>query len=87
VSKPHDWVGATVLQLDRGLAHKATTHGKLTLLSKMVVEVLEVYCRQCRKTYTLGESQKPCRLGVQHIGGPRIQPDRDGWPVPHDPLD
>ena len=86
MTKPHDWVGASVLQLDRKLAEQATKQGKLTIVSRVVVEVLDVYCRACRRAYTLDEARRGCRLGAQHIGGPRVQPDRDDWPPPHDPL-
>lgn len=86
MTKPHDWVGASVLQLDRKLAQQAVKQGKLTVVSRVVVEVLEVYCQSCRKGYTADEARRPCRLSVQHIGGPRVQPDRDDWPPPHDPL-
>jgi hypothetical protein len=74
------------MQLDRKLAEQATKQGKLTVVSRVVVEVLEVYCRACRREFTVDEARRGCRIGAQHIGGPRQQPDEPVWPPPHDPL-
>lgn len=92
-AKPHTWVGATTLLLDSRLAAQAHRSGKLTVVSKLTVEVIDVYCEICRRQYTESEAGTDCRLGPQHIGGPRRQPDLvlvddeyGGWPPPHDPL-
>lgn len=90
--KPHEWVGATVLTLDQRLASQAAKNGKLTVISRLTVDVIDVYCKVCRRQYGTQAAAEPCSIGPQHIGGPRRQPDpltldvRDEWPDPHDPL-
>ena len=91
-SKPrvHQWVAASVLQLDTRLARQATKNGQLKIISKVVVDVLDVYCEDCRKVFREAIADEPCQMGPQHFGGPRKQPDptplEDEWPEPHDPL-
>jgi len=90
VSKPHEWVGATVMMLDTRLATQAVTNGKLTITSRVTIDVLDVYCRRCRMPYAVTVNGSPCQIGPQHIGGPRKQPELlpvdSEWPDPHDPL-
>lgn len=91
MTMPHEWVGAGLLLLDRKRAEQATKSGKVTIVSRLVVDVLDVYCRKCRRQYTDAKDDL-CLLGSQHIGGPRKQPDpltlevSEEWPPPHDPL-
>lgn len=91
---PHEWVGAGLLLLTRKHAEQATRSGKVTIVSRITVDVLDVYCRKCRRAYAVAKDEQ-CMLGSQHIGGPRKQPDPltldlypddDSWPPPHDPL-
>ena len=95
MSKParnhHTWVGATVLLLDERLARQATRAQKLTIISRVTVDVVDVYCRECRRTFNADSAETECMMGPQHFGGPRRQPEPeviedDGWPEPHDPL-
>lgn len=91
MTMPHEWVGAGLLLLDRKRAEQATKSGKVTIVSRLTVDILDVYCRKCRRTFAEAKSDI-CALGSQHIGGPRKQPDpltldtSDAWPEPHDPL-
>lgn len=86
----HEWVGAGLLPLDRNRAEKASRSGKISVTA-VIIEVLDVYCRKCRREYTAANGDL-CGLGSQHIGGPRRQPDpltlepSDEWPDPHNPL-
>lgn len=89
--RPHEWVGATVLVLDSRLADQAHKNGKLTVISRLTVDVIDVYCKVCRRQYGARAVAEPCSIGPQHIGGPRRQPEPlalEGvdWPPPHDPL-
>lgn len=91
MSTPHEWVGAGLLLLDTKRAEQATRSGKVTIVSRVSVDILDVYCRKCRRPYQSAKDEK-CVLGSQHIGGPRKQPDPltlepiGDWPDPHDPL-
>lgn len=91
MSRSHEWVGAGIVSLDPKRAAAASKSGKVTIVTKIIMPVLDVYCRKCRRQYTTGHDQE-CILASQHIGGPRRQPDpitmqpADEWPDPHHPL-
>lgn len=88
---PHEWIGAGMVRLDPPRAMKASRTGKVTILSRLTIDVLDVYCNKCRRSYD-DAAGTDCQLGSQHIGGPRKQPDPitlepdDTWPEPDDPL-
>ena len=88
--RPHNWVAATVMELDSRLARQATRNQSLTIISRVVVDVIDVYCEDCRKSFSDDTADESCQMGPQHFGGPRRQPDplpiEDGWPEPHDPI-
>lgn len=87
----HEWVGAGLILLDTKRAATASKSGKVIITSKVTLDVLDVFCRKCRRQYGKVNGDG-CVLASQHIGGPRKQPDpltlevRDEWPGPHDPL-
>lgn len=87
----HEWVGAGLLILDTKRAATAAKSGKVTIVSKVTLDILDVYCRKCRRQYAAANGDG-CVLASQHIGGPRRQPDpltleiAEEWPDPHDPL-
>lgn len=91
MSMPHEWVGAAMVLLDPPRAAQANKSGKVRIVSPVHVEVLDVFCRRCRRSYKEAREYE-CVLGSQHIGGPRKQPDplildvEESWPEPHDPL-
>lgn len=80
-----------MMLLDPQHARQATKSGKIRIVSEVNLEVLDVYCRRCRRGYDEAKNED-CVLGSQHIGGPRKQPDplvldvAEAWPDPHDPL-
>lgn len=88
---PHEWVGAANILLDRRRAEQANSVGHVIITSRLTVEVLDVFCRKCRRSYE-DAIDELCVLGSQHIGGPRRQPDpltlevSKDWPEPNDPL-
>lgn len=92
MTMPHEWVGAGVIRLDPPRARKAVKSKKVTILSRLTIDVLDVYCSKCRRSYA-DAALTDCQLGSQHIGGPRKQPDPislepdDEWPDPHDPTE
>lgn len=70
----HKWRGAALLELDDRLAEKAARRERLTIVSKVTVAVLDVYCEKCRRSYAKAAGTE-CVLGPEHSGGPRKQPD------------
>lgn len=70
----HQWVAAANIRVDRRRAEVAARSGRMLISHKLQVEVVDVYCKRCRTTYENGRDL-PCRIGPQHIGGPRRQPD------------
>lgn len=81
MSDAHDWVAATDIRVDRRRAEAANKSGRLLIVSRLAVTVHEVYCAKCRSSWRNGRDL-PCRIGPQHIGGPRKQPDLDIGPMP-----
>lgn len=72
VSPQHSWVGASTSRLDERSASVAVRNGWVKIDVDTVLNVLEVYCFQCRRTYD-DVSGEPCAAagGVGHlIGGP-----------------
>lgn len=72
VSPQHSWVGASTSSLDERSASVAVRNGWVKIDVDTVIDVLEVYCFQCRRTYD-DVSDEPCAAagGNGHlIGGP-----------------
>lgn len=78
----HDWVAATVMRLDDHHAAQAARNEYLMIVSRVRVEVMDVYCKTCRRPFNPSTQREPCRIGPQHIGGPRRQPELEEIPDP-----
>lgn len=68
----HDWVAATNVDVPPGRARMAFTRGTMRVAVDTKVEVLDVYCRQCRRPFDAVEGQ-PCAAADNRdhlIGGP-----------------
>jgi hypothetical protein len=81
MSRTHDWAGAAVLRLDPEEAAEVARKGRWRFEGELVLSVLEVYCRKCRKPHAICAGT-PCSLGPQHVGGPRRPPDEEHIPLP-----
>lgn len=86
-STDHQWVGAIELAIPANLAGVADRRGTVRVPEQTKVDVLEVYCGQCRRPYDAVAGQ-PCIAstgkGREHlVGGPtgerakRKHPDHD----------
>lgn len=59
----HRWVGAALVGLGEGAgrrAEHAARTGRHVLVAATRVEVLEVYCGDCRVRYDVRSSAEPC---------------------------
>lgn len=68
----HQWVAATLVGMGEGdtrRAEHAARTGRHVLPSATRVEVLEVYCRRCRATYTPSAGQAPCEAVALRAAG------------------
>lgn len=68
----HIWVGATLVTLPPNLAKQADRRGTVRVPADTKVEVLELYCGQCRRPYDAVAGQ-PCPAAENRdhlIGGP-----------------
>ena len=73
MTSDHEWVGAGIPRLDARDASFANRHGRVTLSVDTVVDVIDVYCAVCRRTYddVAGEACEPAATGNAHLlGGP-----------------
>ena len=80
----HLWIAAAEVTLTDGQLGRAV-RGKLVVRADVVLAVVEVYCRRCRRTWTPSRAEETvCLLGAQHVGGPRVREEdvaRPGTPV------
>lgn len=81
----HKWVGASNVPLDERAARRADRRGSVRVAVETKVEVLEVYCLNCRRPYedVVGE---PCVMTHWLHGGPiGERKKRKGNPGADDP--
>lgn len=67
----HDWVGAALVQLDDKTAKRADLRGSYRTKEEEKIDVLDVYCRECKRPYT-DVALEPCSAKVDNthlIGG------------------
>lgn len=68
----HIWVGATHVELSPNLAKQANRRGTVRVAADTKVDVLDVYCSQCRRPYD-AVAGRPCPAAENRdhlIGGP-----------------
>ena len=68
----HDWVGASAVALTERQARLALLRGVLALPGRARFNVLDVYCRKCRRPYE-DVGDQPCSADIDnsHLrGGP-----------------
>ena len=72
VSRTHRWVVAAVVGLPDGLAAQAHRRGTARLPGATKIDVLEVYCGQCRRPYEVvaGAGCEAAESRDHLIGGP-----------------
>jgi hypothetical protein len=72
VSRTHRWVVAAVVDLPETLASQAFRRGTARLPERTKIDVLEVYCGQCRRPYerVFGEDCAAAESKDHLIGGP-----------------
>ena len=68
--KAHVWVAAVEVKVPHAKAPDAVTAGVLAVAGN--VAVIEVYCRNCRLTFTPDRHERDCVRGVHLRGGPRL---------------
>lgn len=85
VSPLHTWVGAALVRLDTRAASQGNRHGWVKVDVDTSVDVLDVYCSACRRTYD-DVADIPCEAADSNthlIGGPigtrkkRVHDDHD----------
>lgn len=62
--RPHQWVGAALVGLGDGISRRAehaSRTGRHVLPGATRVDVLEVYCAECRLAYSDRAAHWPCR--------------------------
>lgn len=72
VSRAHKWVVAATVSIPATLAAQAYRRGTARLPERTKIEVLEVYCGQCRRPYDR-VCEEPCAAAESKdhlIGGP-----------------
>jgi len=69
----HKWVAAAQLSLTDTQARQAEWRGHVDIKDRVRIEVLETYCRECRRPYD-DVADEPCAVDVEgndHLrGGP-----------------
>jgi hypothetical protein len=63
----HRWVGAATIPVTEQAAGTAHRRGTLRL-AEQTIEVLELYCGDCRRPFEQAR-QQPCVIGYHLIGG------------------
>lgn len=71
-NKSHQWVVAAVVGLPDALASTAFRRGTARLPASTKIDVLEVYCQQCRRPYerVVAEECEAAKSRDHLIGGP-----------------
>lgn len=67
----HEWVGAALVGMgrgDNGRAEHAARTGRHVLTSRTRIEVLEVYCANCRVAYSDRSLRQPCIRTAVRVG-------------------
>lgn len=70
-SHPHEWIGAATVALDAKTAKHADLRGSYRTKIEERVDVLEVYCKKCRRPYD-EVLDEPCAVKINNdhlIGG------------------
>lgn len=68
--KAHVWVAAVEVKVPHAKAPDAAVAGVLAVAGN--VAVIEVYCRNCRLSFTADRHERDCVRGVHLRGGPRL---------------
>jgi hypothetical protein len=71
-NQAHTWIFATTCRGDEKAAEMASRSGRTTVVVDTTLDVLDVYCERCRRTYD-DVAGRPCEVagGNEHlIGGP-----------------
>lgn len=72
ISAQHQWVAATEVDLDERRARRARNRGTVRVAADTKVEVMEVYCAMCRRSFD-DAADTPCSAAesTEHLrGGP-----------------
>lgn len=72
ISPIHDWVAATTVHIDGRQAKQGALRGSLRLRETTRIEVLEVYCNECRRPYDdVADEECVAATTREHLhGGP-----------------
>lgn len=87
----HEWVGAATVEMTLAQAKRADLRGSFRVPEQTRIDVLEIYCRNCRRPYEeVAELDCQAAKGKDHlIGGPTgHRAKRTGHTAPgHDCVD
>lgn len=75
--KRHRWLGAAEVVIPGVSAERAASRGRFVIPAAVVVTIQDVYCERCRVSYTPRYAKLPCKIGPQHVGGPRRREDEE----------
>lgn len=72
ISPSHEWVAATHVTVDDRQAKRGMQRGSLHLKTSTKIEILDVYCVQCRRPYDQVADQECIAASTREhlIGGP-----------------
>jgi len=86
ITPTHKWVGASHVPLDDQQARRALRRRSIRITSDIRVEVLDIYCAQCRRTFEDAPETCIAFETTEHLrGGPIGQRERRKHPH-HDCL-
>src|SRR4051812_5807187 len=71
ITRHHQWVGATHVPLDTRQARYASNRGSVRIGEAVKLDILEVYCLQCKRGMDGAPAECRAAEGTEHLrGGP-----------------